>query len=106
MDRETARRPVVGSLWVWEPEKPHAVALIKVTAVRWNGEEWFVGTEALAENAGEVMGTSNIGHGVIWNDLSHFWEACHYVAASPGPPRARGAVRRGEPQEGEITDEP
>jgi hypothetical protein len=97
----TAARPVVGSLWAWEPEKPHAAALIKVTSVRWNGEEWWVGTEQLLPGAeGDE----------IWNDLSRFWEACHYVAVDPGlsgaPDMALAVTLFGEPRPDEVTDEP
>lgn len=91
-DRD-ATRPLVGSLWAWEPEA--APALIKVTTVRWNGEEWRVGTRSLAT----VSLPGNLQSGEIWNDLSRFWEACHAVAESPGP---RGHTRRGAPQAGEV----
>jgi hypothetical protein len=56
-----ARTPEVGSTWVWEPQKPWAREGVAVTAVRWNGEEWWVQTDSRS--------------GSNWNDLSRFWEA-------------------------------
>ena len=88
-------RPLPGTLWAWEPRAEHAACLIKVTGVRWNGEEWYVGAEVIAGTAGtEVSGN------VWWNDLDRFWEACHYVAAEPGP--GSGLARRGAPQPDEL----
>lgn len=97
-DRQAAR-PVAGTLWAWEPGKPHAAALIKVTEVRWNGEEWWVRARILA---GSV--TAGLAGREYLNDLSRFWEACHYVLRAPGPSRMQnGVVRRGEPQAGELS---
>lgn len=87
-----AVRPLAGTLWVWEPEA--APELIKVTTVRWNGEEWWVGTRTLQEHALP----SSLQRSETWNDLSRFWEACHHVAVRPGPPRGREVTRRGSPQ--------
>jgi hypothetical protein len=58
-----AEQPLVGSTWVWEPNKPHAREKITVLTVQWNGEAWWV------ETAGDRTGTR-------WNDLGRFWEAC------------------------------
>jgi hypothetical protein len=60
-----ARRPKVGSVWVWELDLLPARALVLVTEVMWNGEEWWVTTESLLGNQGPHH-----------NDLSRFWEAC------------------------------
>jgi hypothetical protein len=43
----SAKVPEVGSVWVWELGAPHACCLIRVVEVRWNGEEWWVRTDAL-----------------------------------------------------------
>ena len=90
-----APRPVVGSYWAWMGEIPPV--LTRVTKVRWNGEEWWVATRALA---GEVLPGSFLPR-VYWNDLNVFWEQCHAVAAEPGPPRTAG-VRRGPPLPDEM----
>ena len=88
----TARRPLVGTLWMWEPES--APALIRVTSVVWNGEEWRVGTLPLPAPPGPER--------ELWNDLSRFWEACHYVRPQAGPPGVRGATRSGTPEPDEL----
>jgi hypothetical protein len=93
-DRE-ATRPLAGTLWVWEPEKPHAVALIRVTGVRWNGEEWFVQTTTIAAAGaypGDVVGAVN------WNDLGRFWEAAHRVSRRATASGTPGVTRKGAPQ--------
>ena len=91
-DRE-ATRPLAGTLWVWEPEKPHAVALIRVTGVRWNGEEWHVGARAITDGAGS---------GEYWNDLSRFWEAAHRVSRRATAAGTPGVTRKGAPQPDEM----
>jgi len=91
----SAARPLAGTLWVWEPQA--APALVKVTRVLWNGEEWWVETQSLAD-----YGPFRQKLGVAWNDLSRFWEACHCVAASAGPPQTKGITRRGDPQPDEL----
>ena len=100
-DRE-APRPITGTLWAWEPNAPHAACLIKVTDVRWNGEEWHVGAQVIAGAPGtEVSGST------WWNDLSRFWEACHHVGPRPGPWNAVGvsyAIRRGRPRDEELSE--
>jgi hypothetical protein len=93
-----APRPVAGSLWVWKPESPYVV-LTRVAEVRWNGEEWWVSTVALAEAAPRIS-SSILPARPIWNDLTVFWESCHYVAPQPGPQPY--AVRRGPPREDET----
>jgi hypothetical protein len=94
-----APRPLIGTLWVWEPGKPHAIELIKVTAVRWNGEEWWVETEAVVQAPLSGEATPGARH---WNDLSRFWEACHRVQRRPGPGGAPGVTRRGSPYPQEL----
>lgn len=93
-----APRPLIGTLWVWEPVA--APALIKVSTVRWNGEEWWIGTRTLVE--GSLPPALQTAAKESWNDLSRFWEACHHVALNAGPPRAGGVTRRGEPAPGEL----
>jgi hypothetical protein len=39
--------PTVGSVWLWEPEKPHARTVLTVTKVEWKGEAvWVTAREA------------------------------------------------------------
>lgn len=58
------RLPHNGSRWVWEIDKVHAVALVEVKRVRFNGEEWWVTTRHL-------LVPDDIG----FNELDRFWEA-------------------------------
>jgi hypothetical protein len=97
-----AVRPVVGTIWVWEHES--APELIKVTAVRWNGEEWFVGTKKLGGVAIPSWRPWLADTTESWNDLSRFWEACHYVAKTAGPPSTKGILRTGPPLPGELAN--
>lgn len=96
----TAVRPVVGSLWVWKPDS--APEFVRVTRVHWNGEEWWVVTEAL-----DVLPLPLYvpPKKLAWNDLTVFWENCHYIAPHPGVPArttAIHAVRRGAPRPDEM----
>jgi hypothetical protein len=59
--------PTIGSVWEWEPLKPHARETVTVTAVTWNGEECWVETE----------GAGGKRH---WNDLSRWVEATVLIA--------------------------
>ena len=93
----TARRPLVGTLWVWEPDLPYAVELVRVADVRWNGEEWWVGTD----HPRSVTAPGELRR-LMWNDLSRFWEACHHVRQQAGPPGVRGATRAGAPEPDEL----
>jgi hypothetical protein len=63
--------PGIGSIYVWELDKPAACELIRVTEVFWNGEEWWVRTVRLHQDIPISLGgpTSHL------NDLSRFWEA-------------------------------
>lgn len=76
-DRD-APTPALRSRWVWESGHPLAQETITVTAVEWNGEEWWVCTVADDRpRTGPVTGQQ---FGVIagkpyWSDLSRFWEA-------------------------------
>jgi len=65
--------PAVGTRWVWEIDQPAARALIEVKAVRWNGEEWWVETEALMPDSYPSSG------GRAYNDVGRFWEAVTVV---------------------------
>lgn len=77
-----APTPAVGSKWLWEPTKPWAYEPIEVVEVKWNGEEWWVRTEA---RGGMYWWFRPIVTGSIcWNDLSRFWEA-----VEPDTSRAR-----------------
>ncbi len=62
--------PEVGSEWVWEPLKPRVMELVRVTEVRWNGDEWMVQSELL-KGAG--------AGGRYWNDLSRWMEATVFL---------------------------
>lgn len=90
-----AVRPLLGTLWAWEPRKAHAACLIEVTRTWWNGEEWWVTARIVAAPAGD---REKIGREYP-NELSRFWEACHRVSKNPGPAGYHpDAVRRGAPQ--------
>lgn len=96
-DRE-AVRPLAGTRWAWEPGSPHAAALIEVTGVRWNGEEWWVTARVLAGS--DTAGKAGAEYG---NDLSRFWEASHRVSKNAGPAGYHpDAVRRGAPRPDEL----
>ena len=92
-----AARPLPGTLWVWEPDSPNAIALIKVTRTFWNGEEWHVGARALLYDPSKPLEPAKWTDAQI-NDLPRFWEACHRVTPTAGPPAVGGQVRRGAPQ--------
>ena len=67
-----ARRPKVGSMWVWEPSIHSARALIEVVEVKWNGEGWWVKTKTLLPSTFYNFDENK----EIWNSLSRFFEAC------------------------------
>ena len=77
-----AALPVVGSVWRWEPEKPHAREAVIVTAVRWNGEEWLVECDRLNEPPTFVKAPLTPAGKPVWNDLSRWVEATVFVAAA------------------------
>lgn len=62
-----------GSVWVWEPFKPHACQEVRVVAVELRSGEWWVQTENTASNNGSVVGARS------WNELDRFVEACVLV---------------------------
>lgn len=62
--------PRVGGTWMWEPLKPHARERTRVTDVRWNGEEVWVGSESA-------------GGKRAWNELSRWVEAAVLVEPPP-----------------------
>jgi hypothetical protein len=70
-----ARRPRVGSHWVWEIDHPSARELVEILEVKWNGEEWWVKTKSLMKDALNYNRSNE-----CWNDLSRFWEASSAVA--------------------------
>lgn len=88
-----AARPEPGTLWVWEPHSLAAVALIEVTRVQWNGEEWWVAARVVAAKASQVA--SQVVGETYWNELGRFWEACHRVAKKPGLVGTPDGIRRG-----------
>ncbi len=67
----SARTPKLGSVWVWELDKPHARCLVVVREVIWNGEEWWVTTDTLMEDVQSIVQASE-----ALNDLGRFYEAC------------------------------
>jgi hypothetical protein len=69
-----ARVPKLGSRWVWEIDKPHACALLEVIEVIWNGEEWWVRTQALWEPVPAALLRPSAGP-IALNDVGRFWEA-------------------------------
>jgi hypothetical protein len=95
----TAARPEPGTLWAWEPHSLTAAALIEVTQLRWNGEEWWVEARVIAGKAAEFAGVK-VGS-LYWNELSRFWEACYRVSKSPGLLGHSAGIRRGPLQVGE-----
>lgn len=62
--------PTAGSLWAWEPLKAHARQEVRVTAVKWNGEEVWV---EYADERGHLYS----------NELSRWVEAT--VLLQPAP---------------------
>ena len=76
-----AQIPATGSRWVWEIDKPHAIAVIEVTDAQWSGEEWWVRTKTLLRNP---TYPGDMGTGEYWNDLSRFWEAVTPVGMTVG----------------------
>lgn len=71
-DRD-APTPAVRSRWVWEAGKPVARETITVTAVEWNGEEWWV--QATADDRPVRHRSRAVPGKPYWNDLGRFWEA-------------------------------
>jgi hypothetical protein len=70
--------PTVGSTWCWGPLKPHARETVRVTDVRWNGEEVWIESEGQSGRR-------------YWNELSRWIEATVLVdlGASDRPFSAR-----------------
>lgn len=78
--------PEKGSVWMWEPAKPHARQRLEVTEVKWNGEEWWIKsknlpTKPLKRQSADWLicaqrgpWASRVGD-ESWNDLSRFWQA-------------------------------
>lgn len=62
--------PRPGDVWEWEPLKPHARETVRVTAVHWNGEAWFI----------ESYGSS----GFRWNEASRWVQATVLVTPRRG----------------------
>lgn len=62
--------PRIDSIWIWEPMRDNARATLKVTDVKWNGEEAWVETQNLDKPAAERC----------WNELAHWVQATVLVA--------------------------
>ncbi|WP_158691029.1 hypothetical protein [Streptomyces sp. 351MFTsu5.1] len=58
-----------GTVWCWEPLKPHARCDVRITETRWNGEEWLVECEMLTADQYTPAGSR------YWNELDRFIEA-------------------------------
>ncbi len=65
--------PGLDSIWVWELDSPHARALIQVTEVFWNGEEWWTRMRTLLPRVERMPGEPEETN---LNELDRFWEAC------------------------------
>jgi hypothetical protein len=63
----------VGTAWAWEPLKPHARQDVRITATRWNGEEWWIETENLTTTRYSAAGAR------CWNELDRFVEATVFL---------------------------
>lgn len=61
--------------WVWEPEKDHAVELVWVVEVLWNGEQWWIKTRGLRRP--EPFDRPAL------NEVSRWWEAVAPVTWTP-----------------------
>lgn len=62
--------PTIGSRWAWEIDEPNAREITEVTAVKWNGEAWWVETKTLLPNP--AFPSDRDKH---WNEIGRFWEA-------------------------------
>lgn len=74
--------PSVGSIWEWEPLNEFARQTMRVTDVRWNGEEAWIESEPVnpaRECAGAVRPI-----GRVWNELGHWVQATVLVEPAPG----------------------
>jgi hypothetical protein len=61
--------PHVGSRWHWEPMDLSCSEVVEVTAVEWNGEEWWI----------ESKGPQTVEP--AWNSWSRWIEATIFVEA-------------------------
>lgn len=72
--------PNVGSVWHWEPLTGSKTStVVQVTATRWNGEEWWVGSRE-QDVMGQIVGNEH------WNELGRWMEACVFLRASDEEP--------------------
>lgn len=71
--------PRVGSVWCWEPLKNHARETVRVTDVKWNGEEVWVESERIYEG----LGPKSAGQR-HWNELDRWVEATVFVRPAEG----------------------
>jgi len=89
-----AHTPALGSRWVWEIDTLVARAVIEVTGVMWNGEEWWIRTRTLLPNWSYPL----TGPEETDNDLSRFAEAVTPVGAALPHTWVYRAVRAGTEQ--------
>lgn len=83
-----AKLPKVGTRWVWEIDQAHARALIEVTEVIWNGEEWWVRSKSMGGESWpeSLLPKPGEPEGGYLNDLDRFWQAATPIG---GPITAR-----------------
>lgn len=72
-----------GSLWCWQPLKPDARIRCRITAVNWNGEEWWIEAENTQTTRGGERGART------WNTLDSWVESA--VLVRPGPQEVAAA---------------
>jgi hypothetical protein len=70
---KNAPLPRIGTKWIWEIDSDEARSLMEVTAIKWNGEEWWIQTQQILADRFSEIGTRN------WNDVGRFWEAVTVV---------------------------
>jgi len=68
--------PRIGSRWVWEIDSPTARAVVEVSAVKWNGEEWWVETTTLMPDSFPSTRNKHL------NDVGRFWEAATVIGGA------------------------
>jgi hypothetical protein len=76
-EKATPRRPApplpspfrVDTHWCWEPLHPHRRGTVRITGTRWDGEAWWIETEALGQSGRSLEGRRR------WDDLDRFIES-------------------------------
>lgn len=83
--------PKPGSVWHWEPTKPAPVhRVVRVTGVRWNGEEAFVESEPIGPCDCGLPSHQDCVRPRCWNDLSRWMEATVFLGAEDDPTAVYG----------------